>query len=128
MRGLSRQSKKRWWGKSENLELILCEMDVRVGGRYQVWYGAAVQHIRGRGCAWRLPTSRAASPAGLHLDLGRRSTAGQGHSGDRRFEEVNAVSTQVTVTHERQPTAEVAKIHQQGWTWKLADLVLHAES
>ncbi|MGJ8571746.1 MAG: SRPBCC family protein [Hoeflea sp.] len=117
--------KKRWWGRSENLELVLCEMDVRVGGNYR--YGMAQHGSK--------DVLEAAHGVYQQVEPNHLLVYTWTWGGDAPlvkdtlvtvlFEELSGDQTRVTVTHERQPSAEVADIHQDGWTHMLADLVLH---
>ncbi|MCY6383672.1 SRPBCC family protein [Hoeflea prorocentri] len=122
------EEKMTWWGRSENLKLVLCEMDVRVGGRYR--YGMAADGDT--------EVSEAAHGCYRVVEEEKRLVYTWSWGGEEPsvrdtlvtviFERVDANATRVTVTHERQPTKRVATIHTEGWTHMLADLVLHVEN
>ncbi len=119
--------KQQWWGRSENSSLVLCEMDVRVGGDYR--YGMVV------------PGDNAEERAvGGYLEVEPHSRLVHTWSWDQpdspvvdtrvtvTFENMDAGQTKVTVTHERLPTHAIAEIHERGWNHKLIDLFLFANS
>ncbi|WP_299723383.1 SRPBCC domain-containing protein [uncultured Tateyamaria sp.] len=118
--------KKTWWGKTENLKLVLCEMDVRVGGTYR--YGMAK--------SGETSVEEAANGKYLAVEPYKKLVYTWNWGGDSpsvkdtlvtvTFESISDNLTRVNVVHERQPTETVSAIHADGWTNKLADLVLFA--
>ena len=122
------EEKMKWWGRTERLKLVLCEMDVRVGGHYR--YGMAA--------AGDTEVSEAAHGTYQTVEKEKRLVYSWTWGGENpsvrdtlvtvTFESVDGNATRITVTHERQPSERVAAIHTEGWTNKLSDLVLHATS
>lgn len=123
------EEKRRWWGRSEGLELRLCEIDLRVGGRYR--YGMAAKgEPKGE-------IGEAAHGEYRVVEPERRLVYTWTWGGEDpsvrdtlvtvTFEALSEDRTRVTVVHERQPDARVAGVHRNGWTHKLADLALRYE-
>lgn len=93
----------KWWGRTGNLKLVLCEMDVRVGGQYR--YGMTA--------AGDTQVSEAAHGSYRVVEKERRLVYSWTWAGDDpsvrdtlvtvTFESIDANATRVTVTHERQP-------------------------
>lgn len=120
--------KKSWWGKTENLKLVLCEMDVRVGGTYR--YGMAK--------SGETSVEEAANGKYLAVEPHKKLVYTWSWGGDApsvkdtlvtvTFEAISRDLTRVKVVHERQPNETVASIHTEGWTNKLTDLALFARS
>lgn len=118
---------KRWWGRSEGLELFRCEMDVRVGGRYRYAmrplndqngpveevHGAYIEAVPGQRLVFTWIWDSGAVE-GVSVDTLVTVTFSP-----------EAGGTRVRVRHENQPSEEVAKIHEGGWTAMLADLDAH---
>ena len=114
--------KKKWWGRSENLTLVECEMDVRPGGHYRYAMAPAGSDV----------AEEAAHGVYQLVEPERKLVYSWTWGGDNPSVENTLVTvlfnplsnneTEVTVTHERQPSAKIAKIHTEGWTHMLLDL------
>lgn len=117
----------RWWGVSEDLLLVECEMDVRPGGSYR--YGMRPKAETG-------PATEIAVGAFLEVEAPHRLVFSwqweNGKIPETRvtvtFEPTAEGSTKVIVVHEKQPDKRVAAIHAQGWTHMLADLARATEA
>lgn len=118
--------KMRWWGRSEGLELRLCEIDLRVGGRYRYGMtpkGQPAGEI-GEAAHGEYQVVEPEQRLVYTWTWGGEAPAVRDTLVTVTFEALSEDETRVTVVHERQPDARVAGIHRDGWTHKLADLAL----
>lgn len=114
-------AKPTWWGKSARGELTVCEMDVRVGGRYRY--------------EMRLPDAEAPGVAvGEHIEVsppqrlvftwpGSPDGGGEGETAvTLEFVDLRDGTTRGVVTHEGVVDQRVATVYRATWANMLQDL------
>jgi uncharacterized protein YndB with AHSA1/START domain len=116
-------TKKKWWGRTEKATLDVCDLNIRVGGRFH--YG---MRVPGRS------ETQTADGEFLEVSVPHRlvftwSSRGYGPEvKDSRatveFTDLRDGSTRVAVTHEGLPVAAMPA-HQAGWSDALQDLATY---
>ncbi len=117
-------AKPAWWGRTERGELAVCEMDVRVGGRFRYEMRFA-------------DTGAAEAAAGEHLEVspphrlvftwpGRPDGDGEGRTKvTLEFVDLRDGTTRGVATHEGVTDQRVATIYRAAWANVLQDLAKH---
>lgn len=122
-------TKAAWWGKTARADLISCEMDARVGGRFRY--------------EMRMPKSETAVVAtGEHIEVSPPhrmiftwTTDQEGGGGDvgatnvtLEFVDLKDGTTRGVVTHEGVSNPSVAAAYRANWANLLQDLAKHFAS
>jgi uncharacterized protein YndB with AHSA1/START domain len=115
--------KKKWWGRTEKATLDVCDLNIRVGGRFH--YG-----MRLPGCS----DTQTADGEFLEVNISRQlvftwSARGgvaevSNSKASVEFTDLGDGSTRVSITHEGLPPSAVA-MHQAGWSDALQDLAAY---
>jgi uncharacterized protein YndB with AHSA1/START domain len=110
---------QQWFGRCEGVEIQKVEMDVQVGGKWRILSSSPDGHLKTVNGEYRevVPNQKVAFTWNIDTD----KIKVQNTLVTVQFRELGN-ETEITLTHERFPDAEVAQPHAQGWNMCFVNL------
>jgi uncharacterized protein YndB with AHSA1/START domain len=112
---------KQWWGKTEGVRLIACEIDAAPGGAFLYAMRGASEDRHEIAIGTFLEVD---APSRLVMNWSCEARQVKDTRVTVEFTDLCDGSSRVTVVHERLPTPTEAAIHQSGWSDALQDLAM----